>query len=144
MKSIGFKIVSSTKPYFSSTFCDFKRKNSRLSVSVSFFVQVMYTRSPVMISLLSKWWRNKFQLPARVLCEIDLCHTRLTDYCFLVHACYVFFKKWETRPLFCLFSSFQTNITKFYIKYMWKMSIQYTVPGFEPTTFGTWVFSHNH
>ena len=27
-------------------------------------------------------------------------------------------------------------------KYMWKMmSIQYTVPGFEPTTFGTWVSS---
>ena len=24
------------------------------------------------------------------------------------------------------------------------MSIQYTVPGFEPTTFGTWVSSHNH
>ena len=24
------------------------------------------------------------------------------------------------------------------------MSIQYTVPGFEPTTFGTWVTSHNH
>ena len=29
---------------------------------------------------------------------------------------------------------------------MWKnvMSIQYTVPGFESTTFGTWVSSHNH
>ena len=25
-----------------------------------------------------------------------------------------------------------------------KMSIQYMVPGFELTTFGTWVFSHNH
>ena len=27
---------------------------------------------------------------------------------------------------------------------MWKMSIQYTVLGFEPTTFRTWVSSHNH
>ena len=27
---------------------------------------------------------------------------------------------------------------------MWKMSIQYTVPGLELTTFGTWVSSHNH
>ena len=27
---------------------------------------------------------------------------------------------------------------------MWKMSIQYTVLGFELTTFGTWVSSHNH
>ena len=113
MKSKGFKIVSSTKPYFSSTFCDFKRKNSRLSVSVSFFVQVMYTRSPVMISLLSKWWRNKFQLPARVLCEIDLCHTRLTDYCFLVHACYVFLKKWATRPFFVYFRLFKQTLQNF-------------------------------
>ena len=27
---------------------------------------------------------------------------------------------------------------------MWKMSIQYMVLGFEPTTFGTWVSSHDH
>ena len=27
---------------------------------------------------------------------------------------------------------------------MWKMSIQYTVPGFKLTTFGTWVSFHNH
>ena len=29
---------------------------------------------------------------------------------------------------------------------IWKnvMTIQYTVPGFEPTTFGTWVSSHSH
>ena len=38
--------------------------------------------------------------------------------------------------LFHLFSVF--------FKYMWKMSIQYTAPGFEPTTFGTWVSFHNH
>ena len=45
---------------------------------------------------------------------------------------------------FVYFQSFQTNITNFYNKYMWKMSIQYTVPGFEPTTFQTWVVTHNH
>ena len=27
---------------------------------------------------------------------------------------------------------------------MWKMTIQYTVPGFEHTTFETQVSSHNH
>ena len=27
---------------------------------------------------------------------------------------------------------------------MWKISIQYLVPGFELTNFGTWVSSHNH
>ena len=27
---------------------------------------------------------------------------------------------------------------------MWKMSIQYTALGFEPTTFRTWVSFHNH
>ena len=27
---------------------------------------------------------------------------------------------------------------------MWKMSIHYTVLGFDPTTLGTWVSSHNH
>ena len=27
---------------------------------------------------------------------------------------------------------------------VWKKSIQYTVPGFELTIFGTWVSSHNH
>ena len=32
----------------------------------------------------------------------------------------------------------------YYNKYMWKMSIQYTVPEFKPTTFGTRVSSHNH
>ena len=28
--------------------------------------------------------------------------------------------------------------------YIWKFSIQYMVPGFEPTTFRTSVSSHNH
>ena len=39
--------------------------------------------------------------------------------------------------------SFQTNITIFTANKCEKMSIQDTVLRFEPTTFGTWVSSHN-
>ena len=39
-----------------------------------------------------------------------------------------------SRPLFRLFSSFQTHIAKFTTKRYVKMRIQYTVPGFELTT----------
>ena len=54
-------------------------------------------------------------------------------------------KMGHPRPLFHLFLSFQTHITNFStISYVKNMSIQYTVPGFELTTFGTRVFSHNH
>ena len=35
-----------------------------------------------------------------------------------------------------IFWSFQTNITIFTTNICEKISIQYTVPGFEPTTFG--------
>ena len=54
-----------------------------------------------------------------------------------------FFKKVQSRPLFVYFRSFQAI---FYNKAMWKnaKSIQYTAPGFELMTFGTWVVSHNH
>ena len=54
------------------------------------------------------------------------------------------FKKMGQSSLFHLFSVFLNKHYNFYNKYMWKMSIQYTVPGFEPTTFRTWVSSHNH
>ena len=50
----------------------------------------------------------------------------------------------HSRPLFHLLSSFRTQITKFTANKCEKMSIQYTVPGFELTTFGIWVSSHNH
>ena len=57
-----------------------------------------------------------------------------------------FFKKWANPGLFYhLFSVFSIkHHFNFYNKYMWKMSIQYMVPGFEPMTFGTWVSTHNH
>ena len=58
---------------------------------------------------------------------------------------FLFLKNGPTRPLFRLFLVFSNkHHYNFYNKYMWKMSIQYTVPGFKPTTFGTWVSSHNH
>ena len=43
----------------------------------------------------------------------------------------------HSRPLFHLFSSFQTNITIITANKCDKMSIQYLVLGFEPTNFGT-------
>ena len=54
-------------------------------------------------------------------------------------------KKWEIPGLFhfFIFSNKRYNSNN---KYVWKkvMSIQYTTPGFESTTFGHWVYSHNH
>ena len=50
---------------------------------------------------------------------------------------YLLFQKMShPRPLFHLFSSFQTSVTIFTTNNCEK-SIQYTVLGFEPTTFGT-------
>ena len=45
------------------------------------------------------------------------------------------FKMGQPRPLFRLFSSFQTNITILTTNKCEKMSIQYPAPGFELTTF---------
>ena len=47
-----------------------------------------------------------------------------------------FFKMAHPQPLFHIFSSFQTNNTIFTTSECEKISIQYMVPGFEPTTFG--------
>ena len=50
----------------------------------------------------------------------------------------------QPRPLFHLFSSFQTQITILTATKCEKMSIQYTVLWFKHMTFRTWVSSHNH
>ena len=51
----------------------------------------------------------------------------------------------QPRHLFCLFLVFwNKHHFNFYKKFMRKMSIQYTMPGFEPTTCWNWVSSHNH
>ena len=47
-------------------------------------------------------------------------------------------------PLFHLFLVFSSKQYNFYNKSMWKMSIQYMVPGFKPTTSRTQVVTHNH
>ena len=56
-----------------------------------------------------------------------------------------FYLKWANPGLllflFLVFSNKQYN---FYSKSMWKMSIQYMVPGFEPMTSRAWVVTHNH
>ena len=57
----------------------------------------------------------------------------------------ILFQKWANPGLFySLFLVFlkQTSL-QFLQQIKWKNSMQNTVPGFEPTTFGTWVFSHN-
>ena len=56
----------------------------------------------------------------------------------------VFFKMGQTQPLFIYFRSLQTHIAISTTNKCEIMSIQYTVPGFELTTFGTRVSSHNH
>ena len=54
---------------------------------------------------------------------------------------YIFLKK-ALSHFFIYFRLFKhTNLQQIG---MWKMSIQYTVPGFELTTCGAWVSSHNH
>ena len=57
------------------------------------------------------------------------------------HKC---FFKWANNDLFFIYFVFSKNITIFASNKCEKMSIQYKVLGFEPTTFGTWVSSHNH
>ena len=52
---------------------------------------------------------------------------------------YCFFKNGLTPAFFVYFRSFAKKQYHFYIKSMWKMSIQYMAPAFEPTTFQTWV-----
>ena len=53
----------------------------------------------------------------------------------------------QPQPLFRLFLVFSNKQYNFYNKSMWKnvqMSIQYLAPGFEPTTFRTWIVTHYH
>ena len=47
---------------------------------------------------------------------------------------FLFLKMGNSRPLFRLFLVFSNKHYKFFNNFMWKMSIQYTVLGFEPTT----------
>ena len=67
----------------------------------------------------------------------------LTNEC----AVYLFLKNGPTSASFSfIFGLFKQTLLQFLQQINVKnvMSIQYPAPGFEPTTFGTWVFSHNH
>ena len=56
-----------------------------------------------------------------------------------------FFAKNRPSPAtFSFIFVFSNKHYNFYNKYVWKMSIQYTVLGFEHMTFKKWVSSHNH
>ena len=60
---------------------------------------------------------------------------------------YFFFLMGQSRPLFRLFSVFfKQKLLQFLQQINVKnvMSIQYTAPGSEPTTLGSWASSHNH
>ena len=54
------------------------------------------------------------------------------------------FKMGQPRPLFRLFLVLSNNQYNFYNNQCEKMFIQYTAPGFEPTTSQTWIVTHNH
>ena len=58
----------------------------------------------------------------------------------------VFFlsKNGPTPASFSFIFAFPNTYYNFTTNKFEKMSIQYTVPGFELTSFGTWVSSHNH
>ena len=73
------------------------------------------------------------------IAEVWTCNTM-----YLHCVSFFFLKMGQPRPLFVYFRSFKTKITNFTTNLCEKMSIQYKVPGFEPTTFGMWVSSHNH
>ena len=56
-----------------------------------------------------------------------------------------FLKKWANPGLFSgIFGLFKQTLQIFTTNRCEKMSIQYTVLGFEPMTFGTWISLHNH
>ena len=57
---------------------------------------------------------------------------------------FFFLKKWVNPGLFSFIFVFSNTHYNFSTNKFEKMSIQYTVPGFELKTFGTWVSSHNH
>ena len=59
----------------------------------------------------------------------------------------VLLSDWSNKPILSgptpasfsfIFGPFKQTSLNFYNKYMWNFSIQHTVPGFEPTAFGTW------
>ena len=64
---------------------------------------------------------------------------------FVISIVYIFLKKWAILGLFFVyFRLFKQTSLQLLQQINVKMSTRYTVLGFKPTTFGTWVSSHNH
>ena len=98
------------------------------------------------------WWWRKQSLNRQLCCHN---YSTINQICFKVFSRFIVnddkdknleitfgafsctFSRVYNRHLFLVFSN--KHHYNFYNKY-----IQYTVPGFEPTTFGTWVSSHHH
>ena len=81
------------------------------------------------------WWLDSKWRP------LPLCHNHCPEK-------KLSFLKWANPSLFSVyFWSFQTNynvyVQQINVKNV-QMSIQYTAPGIKPTTFQTWVVTHNH
>ena len=83
---------------------------------------------------------NDSRLSIKRRVRILVVETRWTFFSFIF---FFSIKIAQSRPLFRLFLSLQTNIIILQ-QICEKMSIQYKVLGFKPTTFRTWVSSHNH
>ena len=111
---------------------------------------------PKYVEIFAKYKVN----PQKIAKDINCCHngkisrnlvtlqlvikrTDFEHFKWLYHYSQHCFLKSNYRPLFRLFSSFQTNI-KFLQQIYVKMSIQYALLGYEPTSFGTWVSCYNH
>ena len=97
------------------------------------------------IFLLLKYWTFYWRCPTSVSSQIQI--LTFQTFCFATFQSLFSKKMIQSRPLFCFhFASFQTNIEMFTTnRYICeKISIQYTVLGFEPRAFGKWVSYHNH
>ena len=71
---------------------------------------------------------------------------RIEIFYYLTSTIYHFytFYKWAIPGLSFVFFVFSSNYYNFSNKYMWKNVHRVSSSGIEPTTFWTWVSSHNH
>ena len=93
------------------------------------------------ISTAQQSFATKVSIVVILSLSTDCCSTGLTT----TICVSIFFKNGPTPASFLfIFGLFKQTLLQFLQQICEKMSIQYTVPGFEPTTFRSWVSSHNH
>ena len=114
----------------------------------SFWTEINVWREPI-YNLLSLYWINVLNF-----CYIYKRATNLLTVKCLEDNLNLFHKQLfgitgflmgQPGPLFCFIFGLSNKQYIFYNKSMWKnvqIFIQYTVPGFEPTTLWTWVVTH--